>query len=131
MIKGIEHIGIAVRDIISASKFYKEILGLKHSEPEVVEEQKVKVISFKIGNNNIELLQATSEESAVHKFIEKRGEGIHHIALSCENIEKILLDLEEKGVTLIDKKPRIGAHNKKIAFIHPIATGGVLIELCE
>lgn len=131
MITKIDHIGIAVKNLDESLKKYKEIFGLSVSGAQEVPEQKVKVVSIKIGESNIELLEATSDDSAVAKFIEKRGEGVHHIAFSVTGIEKMLETIEEKGITLIDKKPRIGAHNKKIAFLHPKSTDGVLIELCE
>lgn len=131
MLKKIDHIGIAVKCLGDAGKLYKEVLQLSASDIESVAEQKVKVLSFKIGESTIELLEATSDDSAIAKFIEKKGEGIHHIAFSVDNIEKLLVELENKGVSLIDKTPRIGAHNKKIAFLHPKSTGGILIELCE
>lgn len=131
MIKKIDHLGIAVKSIDEALKVYEDILGLECSGQEIVEEQKVKVAFIPIGESNIELLESTSPDSAVAKFIEKRGEGIQHIALQVDNIEKLLEDLKQKGIRLIDEKPRIGAGGAKIAFIHPKDTKGVLIELCE
>ena len=114
-----------------ALKVYEDILGLKSSGQEVVEEQKVKVAFIPVGESKIELLESTSPDGAVAKFIEKRGEGIQHIALRVDNIEKCLEDLKSKGVRLIDEKPRLGAGGAKIAFIHPKDTKGILIELCE
>ncbi len=126
----IDHIGIAVKSIEESKLFY-EALGLKVSHIEVVEEQGVKTAFLKIGESNIELLEPLNENSPVFKFLEKRGGGIHHIAIEVKNIEKILEDLKEKGFKLINEKPVKGAHGKSVAFVHPKATGGVLLELCE
>lgn len=131
MITKIDHIGVAVNSIDEASKVYTDILGLKLEGIEVVEEQKVKTAFIPVGESEIELLEATDPSSAVAKFIEKKGEGIQHIALRVENIDKALDELKSKGVRLIDEKPRKGAGGARIAFIHPKATNGVLIELCE
>lgn len=131
MIVKIDHIGIAVNSIEEASKVYTDILGLKMIGVETVEEQKVKTAFIPVGESEVELLEATDSSSAIAKFIEKRGEGIQHIAFRVDNIDKALEELKEKGVRLIDEKPRIGAGGAKIAFIHPKATKGVLIELCE
>lgn len=130
MLKKVNHIGIAVKSIEEAKKFY-ETMGLKVEGEEVVEEQKVRVAFIQVGETRIELLEATSEDSPVAKFIEKRGEGIHHIAFQVDDIEKALELLKSKGVRLIDEKPRRGAHNTRIAFIHPKSTNGVLVELCQ
>ncbi|MFQ6050773.1 MAG: methylmalonyl-CoA epimerase [Candidatus Hydrothermarchaeota archaeon] len=131
MIKKIQHIGVAVKDLKSAMDFYENVLGLKVKHVEVIEDQKVKVAFIPIGETNIELLEATEEDSPVARHIEKRGEGLHHIALAVDDIEKVLEDVRNKGVTLIDEKPRIGAHNDKIAFLHPKSTYKVLLELVE
>lgn len=131
MIQKIDHLGIAVKSIDEALKVYQDILGLEASGQEVVEEQKVKVAFIPVGESKIELLESTSPDGTVAKFIEKKGEGIQHIALRVENIEKALEDLQRKGVRLIDEKPRCGAGGAKIAFIHPKDTKGILIELCE
>lgn len=131
MIVKIDHIGIAVNSIEEASKVYTDILGLKMIGVETVEEQKVKTAFIPVGESEVELLEATDSSSAIAKFIEKRGEGSQHIAFRVDNIDKALEELKEKGVRLIDEKPRIGAGGAKIAFIHPKATKGVLIELCE
>jgi len=131
MIEKIDHIGIAVKSIDEAIKFYTDILGLECTGTEEVAEQKVKTAFIPTGESEIELLEATSEESAIAKFIEKKGEGIQHIALRVNNIEKALEDLKSKGVMLIDEKPRYGAGGAKIAFIHPKSTKGVLLELCQ
>ena len=117
----IEHIGIAV----------KSILGLKCYNVETVEDQKVKTAFFKIGSTKIELLEPTSEESTIAKFIEKKGEGVHHIAYATKNVNEALKEAEEKGVRLIDKEARGGAEGLRIAFLHPKSTGSVLTELCE
>ena len=130
-IKNIDHIGIAVKDIESALSFYRDALGLKLEEIEVVEEQKVKVAFLPISEGEFELLETTEEDGPIAKFIEKNGEGIQHIALRVENLEESLAELKSKGVRLIDEKPRKGAGGAKIAFLHPKSTGGVLLELCE
>ncbi len=127
----IDHIGIAVKSIDEARKLYESILGLKYEGSETVEEQKVTTAFFPIGDTEIELLESTDPEGPIAKFIEKRGEGIQHIAFRVENIEEALEELKKQGIKLIDEKPRIGAGGAKIAFLHPKATGGVLIELCE
>lgn len=128
----VDHIGIAVKNLEESKKFYTEILGLKvHGEDEVVEEQKVKVAFLPTGDSELELLESTSPEGPIARFIEKNGEGIQHVALYVENLEGALAELKARGVRLIDEKPRYGAGGKNIAFIHPKATGGVLLELCE
>jgi len=131
MIQKIDHICIAVKSIDEAMKIYTEILGLKVTGIETVEEQKVKTAFIPIGESEIELLESTSPDGPIAKFIEKRGEGIQHIALRVDNIEAKLKELKEKGIRLIDESPRLGAGGAKIAFIHPKDTKGVLIELCE
>ena len=131
MIKKVDHIGIAVKSIEEARKFYEEVLGLKVTGIEEVEDQKVKTAFIPIGESEIELLESTSEDGPVAKFIEKRGEGIHHIALQVDDIEKALEELKGKGVKLIDEVPRYGAGGAKIAFVHPKSTNGVLLEFCE
>ena len=130
MLKKINHIGIAVKSIESGLAPYRA-LGLEPEGEEVVEEQKVKVVFLTVGESRIELLEPTSPDSPVAKFIEKKGEGIHHIAFQVENIEEALAQAEAQGLKLIDKKPRSGAHGTRIAFLHPKSTGGVLMELCE
>jgi methylmalonyl-CoA/ethylmalonyl-CoA epimerase len=127
----IDHLGIAVKSIGSAFTFYSEILGLKLEAEETVTEQKVKTAFFPIGDTEVELLESTSPDGPVAKFIEKKGEGLHHIAFKVEGLDSILQELEKKGVQLIDKTPRIGAGNKRIAFLHPKDTFGVLLELAE
>ncbi len=130
-LKSIEHIGIAVKNLSEAITFYENILGLKCYKIEEVKEQKVKTAFFKIGEIKLELLEATDIDSPIAKFIEKRGEGIHHIAFYSENINQSLSELEGKNIQLIDKKARAGADGMNIAFIHPKSTNGALIELCE
>lgn len=127
----IEHIGIAVKSIDEQLPYYENILGLKCYNIETVEDQKVKTAFFKVGNTKIELLEATSENSTIAKFIEKRGEGVHHIAYATNNLDEALKEAESKGVRLIDKVGRPGAEGLTIAFLHPKSTGSVLTELCE
>ncbi|OJV17826.1 MAG: methylmalonyl-CoA epimerase [Bacteroidetes bacterium 41-46] len=128
----IEHIGIAVKSLESAIPFYEEMLGLKCYAIEEVADQRVKTAFFKIGQTKIELLESTDPEGPIGKFIEKKGEGIHHIAFATEDgIQKSLDELAQKGVQLIDKAPRKGAEGLNIAFLHPKSTVGVLTELCE
>lgn len=131
MIEKIDHIGVAVKSIDESMKVYTEILGLKVTGIETVEEQKVKTAFIPIGESEIELLESTSPDGPIAKFIEKRGEGIQHIALRVDNLKAKLEELKQKGVRLIDENPRLGAGGAKIAFIHPKDTKGVLIELCE
>lgn len=132
MVIGIDHIGIAVNNLDEAISLYRDFLGLELEGAHVVEEQKVRVASFSTDEETrIELLEPTEGESPVAKFIEKRGEGIHHIALKVRNIEAVLEELKEKGLRLVDEKPRVGVGGAKIAFIHPKSTRSVLIELCE
>ncbi len=127
----IEHIGIAVKSIEEQLPYYEETLGLKCYNIETVEDQKVKTAFFMVGQTKIELLEPTSEESTIAKYIERRGEGVHHIAYATNNLSKALKHMEEKGVRLIDNEPRKGAEGLNIAFLHPKSTGSVLTELCE
>jgi methylmalonyl-CoA/ethylmalonyl-CoA epimerase len=127
----IEHIGIAVADLEVAVGFYEKVLGLKCYNIEEVTDQKVRTAFFLVGQTKIELLESTDPEGPIGKFIQKKGEGIHHIAFSVEKIEEQLEHLAGMGITLIDNKPRKGAEGLDIAFLHPKATSGVLIELCE
>lgn len=127
----IEHIGIAVKSIEEQLPYYEGVLGLKCYNIETVEDQKVKTAFFKVGQTKLELLEPTSEESTIAKFIEKRGEGIHHMAFATENVNDALKEVEGKGVRLIDHEARPGAEGLNIAFLHPKSTGGVLTELCE
>ena len=127
----IEHIGIAVKSLDEAIPFYEEVMGLKCYAIEEVAEQKVKTAFFLVGDTKIELLESTSPDGPVGKFIEKRGEGVHHVAFSVEGLSKKLELAAERGVQLIDKTPRKGAEGLNIAFLHPKSTFGVLTELCE
>ena len=129
--KIIDHIGIAVNSIDEAMKFWEGALGVKCHGVEEVAEQKVKTAFLPIDDSEIELLEGPSEDRPVRKFIAKNGQGIQHIAIRVADIEAALAELKEKGVRLIDEKPRIGAGGAKIAFLHPKATGGVLLELCQ
>ena len=131
MLKKIDHLGVAVKDLDAALKFYTEHLGLCCKGDEVVPEQKVKVAFLPIGESSVELLEATDPDSPIAKFIEAKGEGVHHVAFRVDNLVETLAELKAKGVRLIDEKPRVGAHGAKIAFIHPKASNGVLVELCE
>lgn len=130
MIKHISHIGIAVKDLDEGIAFYQK-LGLTLEAIEEVPSQMVKVAFFPVGDTRIELLAPTSEESPIAKFIEKKGEGIQHLAFAVEDLPDALKQSEEEGIRLIDKEPRPGAHGADIAFLHPKSTGGVLIELCK
>jgi methylmalonyl-CoA/ethylmalonyl-CoA epimerase len=127
----VDHIGIAVKDLEVAKKFYSEMLGIKAAGEEVVEQQKVKVCFFPCGDSELELLESTSPDGPIAKFIEKNGQGMQHVALRVNNIEAALADLKEKGVRLIDETPRYGAGGASIAFVHPKATGGILLELSQ
>lgn len=127
----IEHIGIAVKSLDEAIPYYENILGLKCYAVEEVKEQKVKTAFFKIGQTKLELLESTDPEGPVGKFIEKKGEGVHHIAFATNDLENTLKEVEEKGIRLIDKVPRKGAEGLNIGFLHPKSTFGVLTELCE
>jgi methylmalonyl-CoA/ethylmalonyl-CoA epimerase len=127
----VDHIGIAVKDLAEAKKFYTDVLGMKVQGEETVEQQKVKVCFVPCGDSELELLESTSPEGPIAKFIEKNGEGIQHIALRVDSIEKALADLKARGVRLIDESPRYGAGGASIAFIHPKATGGILLELSQ
>ena len=131
MIEKIDHIGIAVRSIEKTSKLLSNILGLKVAGKEIVEEQKVKVAFLPLGDSELELLESTSPEGPIARFIKKKGEGIQHIAFKVDNIEKALGKLKKKGVRLIDQKPRYGAGGAKMAFLHPKGTNGILVELCQ
>jgi methylmalonyl-CoA/ethylmalonyl-CoA epimerase len=130
-VKNIDHIGIAVKSIDQAGKFYTDVLGLGIEDIETVAEQKVNVAFIPITDSEVELLESVEPDGPVAKYIEKRGEGIQHIAFRVDNIEQSLAELKEKGVRLIDEVPRHGAGGAKIAFIHPKETNGVLVEICE
>jgi len=131
MIKKIDHIGIVVKSIEKASELFSNILGLKVGGEELIEEQKVKVAFLPLGDSELELLESTSPDGPIARFIKKKGEGIQHIAFRVDNLEKVLEKLKEEGVRLIDEKPRYGAGGAKIAFLHPKSTNGILIELSE
>ncbi len=130
-IKHIDHVGIAVKSIEQAGKFYTEILGLKIQDIENVADQKVNVAFLPITDSEVELLESTELDGPVSKYIDARGEGVQHIAFRVENIEEALEELKSKGVRLIDQTPRNGAGGARIAFIHPKETNGVLVEICE
>ena len=127
----IEHIGIAVKNLDEAISYYEKVLGLTCYAIEEVKDQKVKTAFFRVGQTKLELLESTSTDGPVAKFIEKRGQGIHHIAFAVDGIEESLKEAEQKGVQLIDQKPRKGAEGLDIGFLHPKSTFGALTELCE
>lgn len=127
----INHLGIATKSIAESLKFWQDSLGLENVHTEVVEEQKVRLAMLPIGESRVELLEPTSDDSPISKFLEKRGGGIHHIAVEVENIEASLAKLKAEGARLIDETPRIGAEGCLIAFVHPATTGGVLLELTQ
>jgi methylmalonyl-CoA/ethylmalonyl-CoA epimerase len=131
MTNKINHIGIAVHSIDASLPFYRDVLGMHFEGTEVVAEQKVKVAFFAIGESRIELLEPTAPDSPVARFLEKNGEGTHHIAYEVDDLQAALAALKAQGVRLIDESPRCGAHGTRIAFLHPKATGGVLTELCQ
>ncbi len=131
MIKKIEHIGIAVKDITRSNELFTKLFGKDYYKVEAVESEGVNTSFFMLGETKIELLQATNENSAIAKFIEKRGEGIHHIAYDVENIEEEMSRLKNEGFEFINPQPKDGADNKRICFLHPKSTNGVLVELCE
>lgn len=126
----IEHIGIAVKNLEESIKYYEEVLGLSCYAVEEVKDQKVKTAFFQIGQTKIELLESTDPEGPVGKFIEKKGEGVHHLAFAVEDVNHALQEVESKGVKLIDQTSRKGAEGLNIGFLHPKSTGGVLTELC-
>lgn len=130
-ISHIEHIGIAVENLEEAIKYYEDVLGMKCYAIEEVVDQKVKTAFFLVGNTKIELLESTSPDGPIGKFIEKKGQGIHHIAFAVNSTKEALKDVEEKGITLIDKTSRKGAEGLNIGFLHPKSTFGVLTELCS
>ena len=127
----IDHLGIAVNSIDQGKSFWTDVLGLAFEGSETVAEQKVTTAFFPVGESEVELLESTSPDGPVAKFIEKKGQGFQHVAFRVENIEEALAELKEKGIRLIDETPRIGAGGAKIAFLHPKDTNGVLVELCE
>jgi len=131
MLNKIEHLGIAVKSIAASAKMYEALLGKPSYKTEIVDSEGVSTMFFQIGDSKIELLEATNPESPIAKFIEKKGEGLHHIAYDVDDIEAELERLEAEGFELIHKSPKDGADSKRIAFLHPKSTGGVLVELCE
>jgi methylmalonyl-CoA/ethylmalonyl-CoA epimerase len=131
MVLKLDHIGIAVSNLEEWLKLYTETLGMKLDGTETVAEQKVRVAFLPLGDTELELLESTTGDGPIARFIETKGQGIQHIAFKVENIEKALKELKEKGVRLIDEEPRYGAGGAKIAFLHPKSTNGVLIELCQ
>jgi len=131
MVNKVDHIGIAVKNLDEAVNFYENILGLKVTGTETVNEQKVKVAFLPVGDSEVELLESTEEDGPVAKFIAKNGEGVQHIAYRVDDVEAAIAQMKEKGIRMIDDKPRYGAGGAKIAFCHPKSTFGVLIELCQ
>jgi methylmalonyl-CoA/ethylmalonyl-CoA epimerase len=130
-VKSLNHIGIAVRSIDDHKTFYEGALGLEFEGLEDVPSQKVRVAFFRAGDVRLELLEPTTPDSTVAKFIEKRGEGLHHLAFTVEDIQARIAELRESGLRMIDESPREGSHQMQIAFLHPKSSGGVLTELCE
>jgi len=131
MVEKVEHIGIAVKNLEEANKVYEKLLGVGPYKTEIVESEGVNTSFFQTGESKIELLQATKPESAIAKFIEKKGEGIHHIAFVVKDIKAEIKRLKEEGFTIINETPKKGADNKLVCFVHPKNTQGVLIELCQ
>jgi methylmalonyl-CoA/ethylmalonyl-CoA epimerase len=131
MIKELDHIGIAVKSLENIVKTLHDGFGLQPSFEEEVSDQQVRIAGYKIGNSLIEYFEPLSQDSPISQFLEKRGNGVHHLAFSVKNLEESLDSLKKKGFRLIDEKPRIGALGKKIAFLHPSSFDGILIELCE
>ena len=131
MIKKVEHIGIAVKDLSKSNELFKKLFGKEHYKVEPVESEGVSTSFFMLGETKIELLEATNEESAIAKFIEKKGEGIHHIAYEVDNIYAEMERLRSEGFEILNKEPKYGADNKLIFFLHPKTTNGVLVELCQ
>jgi methylmalonyl-CoA/ethylmalonyl-CoA epimerase len=131
MIKKIEHIGIAVKNIDDSNALFRKLFGKEHYKIEAVESEGVNTSFFILGETKIELVQSTNENSSIAKFIDKKGEGIHHIAYEVDDIEKEMTRLKSEGFELINRRPKDGADNKKICFLHPKTTNGVLVELCQ
>lgn len=127
----IDHLGIATRGIEDALRFWEDALGLENVHTETVDDQKVRVAMLPLGESRIELLEPTSDESPISKFLDKRGGGLHHIAIRVDDIEAALARLKEKGMRLIDESPRIGAEGCRVAFVHPSSANGVLLELVQ
>ena len=131
MMNKIEHIGIAVKNLKESNILFKKLFGESHYKTESVESEGVKTSFFKVGDNKIELLEATNENSAIAKFVKKKGEGIHHIAFEVYDIKKEIKRLKKEGFVVLNEKPKKGADNKLVVFLHPKSTNGVLIELCQ
>jgi len=131
MLNRIYHLGYAVEDIAAASRFYKEIFGAEPTEPEVVEEQGIVATMFRVGESMIELVQPIRPDSPVGKFLERRGEGVHHVAYEVEDLDAALTQLKNNGVEIVDEEPRTGAGGTRVAFVHPKSAFGVLTELVE
>ncbi|MGH2569765.1 MAG: methylmalonyl-CoA epimerase [bacterium] len=129
--RGIDHLGIAVADLAAARDVFTRLLGFRVVEEEVVEDQRVRVVKLDAGGSELELLESTDPEGPIGKFVAKRGPGIHHVTVRVDDLRATLRELEAKGIELIDREPREGAGGKKIAFLHPKSTAGILIELCE
>ncbi len=129
--KKIEHIGIAVKDLGSSCKTYEQLLGVKHYKIEEVASEYVNTAFFKVGDSKVELLEATAEESAIYQFIQKRGEGIHHLAFAVDDIYAEMDRLRKEGFTILNEQPKMGADNKLVCFVHPKDANGVLVELCQ
>ncbi len=127
----LEHIGIAVKDLENSNDLFKKLFGKSHYKVESVDSEHVNTSFFKVGRTKIELLEATNPDSAIAKYIDKRGEGIHHIAFEVKDIHKEMKRLEKEGFRLINEKPKKGADNKLVAFLHPKSANGVLVELCQ
>jgi len=127
----IEHIGIAVKDIDKATQIYKSLLGYEHYKTENIESESVITVFFRCGESKIELLEATKEDSPIARFIEKRGEGLHHFAFAVDDIRAEIKRLKDEGFTVLNEEPKRGADNKWVVFLHPNSTNGVLVELCQ
>ncbi len=131
MLNRIYHLGFAVEDLEAAARFYSENFGAEPTEPEVVEEQGIVATMFRVGESMIELVQPTRPDSPVGRFLERRGEGVHHVAYEVEDLEAVLRELKKSGVKLVDEEPRAGAGGTRVAFVHPKSAFGVLTELVE
>ncbi len=131
MLKKIDHVGVVVHSLAEVKAMYKALFDLEPVFEEVVESQKVRVAGFSVGESNIEYLEPTADDSPIAKFLEKRGEGMHHIALSVDDVQGTLNRMKDEGVRLIDESPKIGAEGKKIAFVHPKSMNGILLELSQ
>lgn len=127
----LEHIGIAVKDLEESNELFEQLLGRPHYKVEEVESEHVKTAFFKIGESKLELLEATAPESAIAKYVEKRGEGIHHVAFEVEDIEAEMERLKKEGFRLLNEQPKRGADNKRVCFVHPKSANGLLVELCQ